>query len=533
MRPISSSATTAPTASDVLTKFLSPVNVEEQYVGQLQTLLIAPFSGDYTFYMSSDDNGLLYLSTDENPANKKLIAKEPTWNGTGDWNTIARRAGCGTADAPATDCEHRSDQFADTEWATKGANGKAKITLVQGKKYYVEVVWSEGGGGDNGGATFTKAGDPTPANGTTALTGTAIEWYGPSVVTVPVITTKPAASVVLARGDKLSLKAAADGKAPLSYQWYKTGVAIAGATTDTYSVDKVDNKDVGNYYCVAKNALGSAQTDPVGTRVSLKAPFVIEAEDFNLDGGKSIAAASAAGYTGNGYDGKSAVSDVDYHRADVEASEDATYRKGEAPNVPMNANGDFERGDITMTANYKIGWAGNHWYNYTRTLAAGSYNVFAGLSHGDPVTTATRVAGKLEVVTGDITKPDQAVAPIGTFDGPATGGWGANELIPLLAADKSMAVVTVAGGSPTTLRATVSNGDFDFLLFYPTTSVPPTAGASAKLTDGKVVITFKGTLQGSENVAGPFTDIAGATSPRTVDPVAVGAAKAKYYRQKP
>jgi hypothetical protein len=39
-----------------------------------------PTTGDYTFFISSDDNGSLYLSTDDSPANKKLIAVEGAWS---------------------------------------------------------------------------------------------------------------------------------------------------------------------------------------------------------------------------------------------------------------------------------------------------------------------------------------------------------------------------------------------------------------------------------------------------------------------
>ena len=40
-----------------------------------------PTTGNYTFAIASDDAGRLFLSTDSNPANKRLIAQEASWNG--------------------------------------------------------------------------------------------------------------------------------------------------------------------------------------------------------------------------------------------------------------------------------------------------------------------------------------------------------------------------------------------------------------------------------------------------------------------
>jgi len=182
-----------------LDQALSPVNILNNagadFVsgGRLQFLFKPKQTGDYVFWMATDDAGDLYLSTDENPANAKLIAQEPTWNNSGDWvapndpantpNNIQRnRPNCGTIDpdtGPQPDCDNRSDQFMDTEWATKDNNGKAKITLTAGNKYYMEVLEHEGGGGDNMGVTFTLAGSPPPTNGQTELKGDLIEWLAP------------------------------------------------------------------------------------------------------------------------------------------------------------------------------------------------------------------------------------------------------------------------------------------------------------------------------------------------------------------
>ena len=77
-----------------------------------------PSNGSYTFWISSDDASELWLSTDEDPVNKVLIAFESDWSSARVW------------------------QLGDNEES-------APITLVGGQKYYIEALHKEGTGGDN------------------------------------------------------------------------------------------------------------------------------------------------------------------------------------------------------------------------------------------------------------------------------------------------------------------------------------------------------------------------------------------------
>ena len=140
--------------------------------------------------------------------------------------------------------------------------------------------------------------------------------------------------------------------------------------------------------------------------------------------------------------------------------------------------------------NYKIGWTGTgQWFNYTRTFPQGTYNVIAGLSHGDSPTSATRVAASLDRVTSNPAQPGQTTVPLGTFDGPATGGWGSNGLIPLK--DTGGALVALSLSGPETLRVNLGNGDFDFLQFIPVgATLPRISGVS--ITGGQLTVTWTG-----------------------------------------
>jgi len=90
----------------------------ERYRGYLSP----PQTGDYTFWIASDDDSEFYLSTDDKPANIKLICSVEGWTG--------------------------YQNFAGTEGAP-GSNQKSKTTvkLEVGKRYYTEAMFSDGTGG--------------------------------------------------------------------------------------------------------------------------------------------------------------------------------------------------------------------------------------------------------------------------------------------------------------------------------------------------------------------------------------------------
>jgi hypothetical protein len=155
----------------------------------------------------------------------------------------------------------------------------------------------------------------------------------------------------------------------------------------------------------------------------------------------------------------------------------------------------------------------NTWFNYTRTFPAGRYNVYAGLSHGDGPASTTRVGGTLSTVSGG------TATTVGTFDAPATGGWGNNALVPLKASNTDTTLLSVELDGTKTLRFQSSNGDFDFLLFSPAPAAPPQITSIVRNANGSITITYSGgTLQAAPAITGPFTDVAGATSPFTFTP---------------
>lgn len=215
--------------------------------------------------------------------------------------------------------------------------------------------------------------------------------------------------------------------------------------------------------------------------------FVIEAEDFNHGGGQTQAAASVMPLVAGAYNNLAAVHDVDYH-VTGNTPDSNLYRIGEDPNVPMDSTGDRNRGTFTLASNYKIGWAdATEWYNYTRTIPAGTYNIYAAISHGDQGATA----GSMALIDGATTNE------LGIFNMPGgTGGWGNNRLIPLTDIHGGMVAVPLSGAK--TLRYTVGGGDFDYFVLTPGTATTALQDVTAP-TD--TITAFGGTSPGAEGVA--------------------------------
>ena len=62
--------------------------------------------------------------------------------------------------------------------------------------------------------------------------------------------------------------AATDGLTPYSYQWYKNGNAIAGATSATYTKASTTTADSGTYKVVVQDGYGNIISDSTVVTVS-------------------------------------------------------------------------------------------------------------------------------------------------------------------------------------------------------------------------------------------------------------------------
>jgi hypothetical protein len=86
-----------------------PVNIDYNYGSRMKGWLMPPATGDYVFWIASDDNGELWLSSDDHPENKALV------------------------------CEQSGPTYSPRFWTRYSEQKSAFILLVAGEAYYFEV----------------------------------------------------------------------------------------------------------------------------------------------------------------------------------------------------------------------------------------------------------------------------------------------------------------------------------------------------------------------------------------------------------
>lgn len=80
------------------------------------------------------------------------------------------------------------------------------------------------------------------------------------------------ATTALTIGGSVYLSAMVSGSVPMTYQWKKNGVAIAGAATENYNINSVGLTDAGSYTLTATNSAGSVTSSAVVITVTTPIP---------------------------------------------------------------------------------------------------------------------------------------------------------------------------------------------------------------------------------------------------------------------
>lgn len=96
----------------------------------------------------------------------------------------------------------------------------------------------------------------------------AIAMTGAGVPVMPLITTQPTSQTITA-GQTATFSVVASGQGHLTYQWWKNGVSINGATSSSYNTPAATASDTGSQFTVVvSNSKGSATSDAAALTVT-------------------------------------------------------------------------------------------------------------------------------------------------------------------------------------------------------------------------------------------------------------------------
>jgi len=258
-------------------QFGGPWGATDNYSSRVSGYFVPPSNGDYVFFLAADDAANLYLSTDDKPANKKLIAQESGWSNQYQWQTIG---GGSTVE------DKRSDTFFSSEWPTPN-----QITLRAGQRYYIEILHDEGTGGDGSDATFVKSGetDPTQDAAGMFLKGSVIGTYLDPNGAGITINEQPK-SVTIAQNTTTILSVSAAGTSVygtnVTYQWQRaakgssTFADISGATSRTYTTPVMALADDGAQFrvvCKVPTVVVTSEAAVISINTDVTLPTVVSA----------------------------------------------------------------------------------------------------------------------------------------------------------------------------------------------------------------------------------------------------------------
>ena len=154
---------TTPNITDTLPNFEAPTNWADNYGTHMRGYITAPVTGDYIFWIASDDHSELWLSSNDNPANKVRIG----------WV---------------------SDYTDSREWGKYSTQKSAAIRLQAGQRYYVEALQKEAGGGDNLAVGWAKPGQSTSAPSEVIPGSVLSPFSGPAAPTLTSLSPSSAAA---------------------------------------------------------------------------------------------------------------------------------------------------------------------------------------------------------------------------------------------------------------------------------------------------------------------------------------------------
>ncbi|MBL9126765.1 MAG: hypothetical protein JNL97_03915 [Verrucomicrobiales bacterium] len=238
----------------------------ENHMVRIAGVFTAPESGNFRFFIRSDDASRLYVKAGTaipNPASDSAIAVE---------------LGCCGPFEEVGAGDNGDGTFPTSE----------PVALTAGSKYGILFLVKEGGGGDWGQVAMRKEGDARAASSLPWIRGPVVTGKSDPVGASVEITGQPANATVDAY-KSASFTVAAQTASPYAigpyYQWYKNGAIIPGANAATYNIAVVQPGDNGaKYKCevgvVGKAAQSAEATLTVNAAVPAKIASVTGSDSF-------------------------------------------------------------------------------------------------------------------------------------------------------------------------------------------------------------------------------------------------------------
>jgi hypothetical protein len=224
---------TATTTTNAVSVFEEPNTENENFGVRMRGYICAPYTGNYTFWIASDNSGELWLSTDMNPANKTKIAFNTSFTGIRDWNRYTSQK-------------------------------SASIPLVAGQKYYIEGLQKRDVNTVNDFPNFSVGWQLPSGEFERPIPGSRLSSFNTS----PVVSIKaPANNAIFSAPVNIPLTATTSelGGTISKVDYYNGTTLIGSSTTGTTYPVTWNNVVAGNYVltAIATDKLGVTTTSTV------------------------------------------------------------------------------------------------------------------------------------------------------------------------------------------------------------------------------------------------------------------------------
>ncbi len=224
----------------------------DNYGDRISGWFTVPVSGNYTFFIASDDPSQLYLSLDGNPASAAMICEE---------------TGC---------CQPFLEPDAgQANW--RGQTTLTPIALTKGNTYFLQAIHTEGGGGDWVDVAWRLQGDTnSAANLKTIPAGYFSSYANPDTTDTIVIAQQPQPESAFQNATAtFTVNATLTGKGPLAYRWQMNQQDIPGAFSASFTTGPLNISDSGSKFrCIVSVPGKTVASDEVLLTVLATPPAI-------------------------------------------------------------------------------------------------------------------------------------------------------------------------------------------------------------------------------------------------------------------